>query len=119
MTSFVYANGPLGNFYQVSTNLLYKGSTTAATMDLYHYTVQTNLVAGAEVAEATNTVTIGFHYVAVDQYGNPLDSNGDGIANYLEDANGNGLFDSGDLGDWQNLNFKVIITRPRNGSALP
>jgi hypothetical protein len=119
VTNFIYATGPLGNYYQVSTNLLFKGSTTAAVQGLYHYTVQTNLVGGVEVAEGTNTVSIGFHYVAVDQYGNPLDSNGDGIPDYLEDANGNGSFDTGDLGDWQNLNLNVIITRPRNGSILP
>ena len=119
VTNFIYASGPLGNYYQVSTNLLYRGSTTAATMGLYHYTVQTNLVTGVEVAEGTNTVSLGFHYVAVDQYGNPLDSNGDGIADYLEDANGNGIYDAGDLGDWQGLNLKVLISRPRNGSILP
>jgi len=83
-------------------------------LGLYHYTVQTN-----EVVEGTNTVSIGFHYVATDAYGNPLDSNGDGIPDYLEDANGNGIYDTGDLGDWQNLNLHVIITRPRNGSTLP
>jgi len=119
LTNFVYATGPLGNYYQVSTNLLNKGSTTATALGLYHYTVQTNLVGGVEVVEGTNTVSIGFHYVATDQYGNPLDSNGDGIPDYLEDANGNGIYDAGDLGDWQNLNLNVIITRPRDGGILP
>jgi hypothetical protein len=119
VTNFIYATGTLGNYYQVSTNLLNEGNTTAATLGLDHYTVQTNLVAGVEVVEATNTVSIGFHYVAVDQYGNPLDNNGDGIPDYLEDANGNGIYDSGDLGDWQGLNLNVIITRPRNGGILP
>ena len=69
--------------------------------------------------EGTNIVSIGYHYVALDQYGNPLDSNGGGIPDYLEDANGNGIYDAGDLGDWQNFNLKVLITRPRNGSLLP
>ncbi|HLX70602.1 MAG TPA: hypothetical protein VKV04_13330 [Verrucomicrobiae bacterium] len=119
VTNFIYATGPLGNYYQVSTNLLNQGSTTAAALGLYHYTVQTNLVGSAEVAEGTNTVSIGFHYVAVDQYGNPLDSNGDGIPDYLEDANGDGVYDTGDLGDWQHLNLNVIITQPRNGSVFP
>jgi hypothetical protein len=101
VTNFIYATGPLGSYYQVSTNLLYMGSTTAAALGLYHYTVQTNLVGGYEVAEGTNTVSIGYHYVATDQYGNPLDTNGDGIPDYLEDVNGDGIFDAGDLGDWQ------------------
>lgn len=121
VTNFIYANGPLGNYYQVSTNLLNAGSTTAAALGLYHYTVQTNLVSGAEVPEGANTVSIGFHYVAVDQYGNPLDSNGDGIPDYIEDANGNGTVDSGEIG-WNitgDLGLSVTITRPRNGSILP
>jgi hypothetical protein len=99
--------------------LINAGSTNAAALGLYHYTVTTNLVNGQEVPEGTNTVSIGFHYVAVDQYGNPLDSNGDGIPDYLEDANGNGIYDAGDQGDWQNFNLNVIITQPQNGSVLP
>jgi hypothetical protein len=82
---------------------------------LYHYTVTTN-----QVIEGTNTVSIGFHYVAT-AYGNPLDTNGDGIPDYLEDANGNGLVDSGEIG-WNivgDLGLKVLITRPENNSVIP
>jgi hypothetical protein len=119
-----YQAGPLGNYYYPTSGtnlatLINAGSTNASALGLYHYTVSTNLVGGYEVPEGTNIVSIGYHYVAVDQYGNPLDSNGDGIPDYLEDANGNGIYDTGDLGDWQNLNLNVIITRPRNGSILP
>jgi hypothetical protein len=72
------------------------------------------------VVEGTNTVSIGYHYVAVDANGNPLNSNGDGIPDYLQDANGNGVYDFGDLGVWQNsLYLKVLITRPRNNSIIP
>ena len=39
---------------------------------------------------------IGYHYVATDPGGNPLDTNGDGNPDYLEDANGNGLIDNGE-----------------------
>ena len=53
------------------------------------------------VIEGANTVSIGYHYVAVDGNGNPLDSNGNGIPDYLEDANGNGVFDTGDPSDWR------------------
>jgi len=59
--------------------------------------------------------------VATDANGSPFDSNGDGILDYLEDINGNGLVDSGELG-WNivgDLGLNVIITRPRNGSTLP
>ena len=50
--------------------------------------------------EGTSTVDIGYHYVATDAYGNPLDTDGDGIPDYIEDANGNGTVDSGET-DWQ------------------
>ena len=42
------------------------------------------------------------------------------IPDYLEDANGDGVYDYGDLGNWQStLNLNVLITKPRNGSSLP
>ena len=41
-------------------------------------------------------VDIGFHYVATDANGNPLDTNGDGIPDYIKDANGNGSVDNGE-----------------------
>jgi len=115
--SFNWQTSWLGAFYQ-STNspLLNKGSTSATNVGLYHFTTQTN-----QTVEGTNIVSIGYHYVAVDQYGNPLDSNGDGIPDYLEDANGNGLVDSGEIG-WNivgDLGLKVLITQPRNGSNVP
>ena len=85
-------------------------------MGLYHFTVTTN-----NVIEGTNTVSIGFHYVAVDANGNPLDTNEDGIPDYLEDANGNGVVDSGEI-NWQvngDLGLQVWITRPQNNSVIP
>lgn len=86
-----------GNFYlPTNSPLLHVGSTNANLLGLYHYTITTN-----QVVEGTNIVSIGYHYVATDAYGNPLDTNGDGIADYLEDANGNGVFDTGDLGEWK------------------
>ena len=63
-------------------------------LGLYHFTTQTN-----QVKETNSIVDIGYHYVAVNAYGQPVDSNGDGIPDYLEDANGDGLFDVGDLAD--------------------
>jgi hypothetical protein len=86
-----------GNFYQSTNSLLIQaGSTNANLLGLYHFTTQTN-----QVPETNSIVTIGYHYVATDAYGNPLDSNGDGIPDYLEDANGDGIFDAGDLGEWK------------------
>jgi hypothetical protein len=95
--SLAYQSGPLGDFYQPTNSpLINAGSTTADQVGLYHFTTQTN-----QVPETNSIVDIGYHYVATDQYGNPLDTNGDGIPDYLEDANGDGIFDVGDLGDWK------------------
>jgi len=106
-----YQTSFLGSFYQPSNSLLIlMGSTNANLIGLYHFTMQTN-----QVVEGTNTVTIGYHYVATDQSGNPLDTNGDGIPDYLEDANGDGIFDTGDLANWLLL---VYIDSPTNGSVL-
>ena len=86
-----------GNYYlPTNSPLIHAGSTYANLLGLYHFTITTN-----QVVEGTNIVSIGYHYVATDQYGNPLDSNGDEIPDYLEDANGDGIFDAGDLADWQ------------------
>ena len=101
--SLAYQTGPLGSFYQPSGSpLLNKGSTTADQVGLYHFTVTTN-----EVVDGTNLVSIGYHYVATDAYGNPLDSNGDGVPDYIEDANGNGLVDNGEA-NWA----LAIISQP-------
>jgi hypothetical protein len=113
-----YQTGALGIYYYPTnqTTLIHEGSQTAPLAGLYHYTVTTN-----NTIEGTNTVSIGFHYVAVGANGLPLDTNGDGIPDYLEDANGNGLVDSGEI-DWQlagDLGLSVLITQPANNSTIP
>ena len=86
-----------GDYYlPAGSPLVQRGSTTADKVGLYHFTTQTN-----QVPETNSIVTIGYHYVATDANGNPLDTNGDGIPDYIEDANGNGVYDMGDLWNWQ------------------
>ena len=117
LISYNWQSSWLGNYYlPTNSPLIDHGSTTADQIGLYHFTTQTN-----QVKETNSIVDIGYHYVAVDTNGIPIDTNGDGIPDYLEDANGNGLVDSGEIG-WNifgDLGLKVLITRPRNGGTLP
>jgi hypothetical protein len=113
-----WESGDLGYYYYPTnqTNLIHTGSQLASAAGLYHYTVTTN-----NVIEGTNIVSIGFHYVACGTNGLPIDTNGDGIPDYLEDINGNGVVDSGEI-DWQvagDLGLTVWITQPANNSKIP
>lgn len=104
LTSFTYTNGTLGGYYQVSTNLYDMGSRNATNAGLYHYTVKTS-----QAKETNSVVDIGFHYVAVDANGNPVDTDGDGIPDYLEDRNGDGN-GANDATSWQNYNSPNGLT---------
>lgn len=117
VTNFSWESSWFGNYYlPTNSPLIDVGWVTADVAGLYHFTTQTN-----QTIEGTSQVDIGYHYVATDINGIPLDSNADGIADYLSDINGNGLVDSGEIG-WNicgDLGLKVIITRPRNGTTIP
>jgi hypothetical protein len=117
LTSLDYQKGTYGRYYQPATStLINAGSMTAAGAGLYHYTTQTN-----NVKEASTTVDIGYHYVAADSSGNPNDQDGDGMPDYLEDRNGNGVVDSGEtaFNSATDLGLKVTITRPNASSIVP
>lgn len=116
---FNWQTGPFGNFYLPGGSILIDAdtATTANLVGLYHFTTQTN----TSSYEGLSALDTGYHYVAVDSNGNPLDSNSDGIPDYLEDVNGNGVVDSGEIG-WnisQDLGLKVQITKPKNDSIIP
>ena len=92
--------GLLGRYYYPTdggnlSSLIDAGSTTADTVGLYHYTTQTD-----QTKEGTTQVDIGWHYVALDGSGNPVDTDGDGIPDYREDVNGDGVYNSGDIANW-------------------
>lgn len=118
-----YQTGPLGNFYQPTTSpLINAGSVTADLTTLYHFTTQTN-----QTKETNSTVDIGLHYVALATDGLPADTDGEGLSDYFEDSNGNGLFDGNEVYNWTNaytltnglndlqnyqLTFNVLVNDP-------
>lgn len=95
-----YQTGALGaNYYptaQTATNLAYLlnvgSAANAGTLGLYHFTCTTN-----QVKETNSIVDIGAHSIAWDLVKRQaIDSDGDGVADYLEDFNGNGTADAGE-----------------------
>jgi hypothetical protein len=92
----VYLASWLGRYYYPTNDgmlstLLNAGSTAANNLGLYHFTTTTN-----QVKETNSTVDIGFHYVAVNSAGQPIDTDGDSLADYFEDTDGDGTVDSGE-----------------------
>jgi len=86
-----YASGPFGDYYLTTLTPLYQaGSRSAGDAGLGQYTTFTN-----QVKDATNQpVNIGLHYVAapssylLTSNSCPLDSDGDGISDYVEVEHG-------------------------------
>jgi len=95
-SSPAYQTGSLGSFYYPSTltTLIHSGSRSAADAGLYHYTVTADNAKDGDTGNGQ--VSIGFHYVACDANGKPIDSNNDNDPDYLADANGDGIQDLGE-----------------------
>jgi hypothetical protein len=86
------ANGASGGF----TNLLGAGFRTGPTAGLFHHVIATNLV-----PIGTGAVGIGFHHVRTTDAGVPLDTDGDGIPDWMEDVNGDGIHQANSESHWQ------------------
>ena len=79
-----YQAGAYGNYYLSQTNALYQaGSRTASDAGLTQYTTLSNQTRD----EADAPVNIGLHYVAATN-SLPLDSDGDGVPDYVEVEHG-------------------------------
>jgi hypothetical protein len=103
ISSFNYAEGPLGLWYQSSSDFVDHGHTTADQIGFFHYTTSTS-----QIREGFTPLDIGFHYIAVDGSGNPVDSDSDGTPDFVEDGNGNGWVDGGDT------EYMITLTDPNN-----
>ena len=83
-SGFNWQTGWFGNFYLPSGSpLITNGDVTANHVGLSYFTTQTS-----QVPEGFAKVDIGYHYVATDSNGNPLDTLVPGIPDYLEAPNG-------------------------------
>jgi hypothetical protein len=99
-----------GKFYLPKDSPLIKaGSTTADQVGLYEFTTQTN-----QTPETTNIVDIGYHYVATDTNGNPLDTYVPGTPNYIVDSQGNGMDVNGLPYWWEGEYFGQVGLDPNS-----
>jgi len=80
----------VGDFHLAAESVLRDMSTRRASeCGLYHYSTE---VDGAE--EGSGKADIGYHYASDE------DTDGDGVADVLEDRSGDGLADDGDPSNW-------------------
>jgi hypothetical protein len=74
-SGFNWQSSRFGNYYlPTNSPVIDKGGTTADQLGLYQFTTQ-----ASQVPETNSIVDIGYHYVATDASGNPLDPNGNGM----------------------------------------
>ena len=88
-----YASGPFGKrYYTEGSNPLHNGGSRSPTAaGLFHHTTRTTQQKEGSKAAGLN-VDVGFHYVAANNANNlPIDSDGEGLADYYEDRNGNNV----------------------------
>jgi hypothetical protein len=98
-----YQAGPFGDFYLPNTTPLYgAGGDTPANLGLYHYTTRVDQVKEGEDSGKVNA-NIGLHYIAATN-GVPIDTDGDGIPDYVENWHGDGNYSAhtDTETDWQN-----------------
>jgi hypothetical protein len=91
-----YQTGPLGAHYlPITTPLYHAGSRTVDDAGMHQYTTRADQVKDGDELPSGHNVSIGLHYVATTNASStiPMDSDGDGIPDYVEDGNGNGVVD--------------------------
>jgi len=87
-----YKTNFLSSYYLPTNSLLgHAGSQAANYSGLYWYCAKID-----QVPETNSQVSISWHHVALGTNNLPLDGDGDLLASYYEDRNGNGLKDDGE-----------------------
>jgi RHS repeat-associated protein len=108
LTTNDFQTGALGRYYYPATggnlsSLIDSGSRSATNVGLYHYTTKID-----HAKELNSIVDIGFHYVALSN-AVPMDTDADGLADYLEDTSGDGLYQIGEK-RWRGIPSAHVIT---------
>src|SRR5207247_231524 len=94
-----YQNSTFGSYYLPTSTLLYKaGSRSPVEAGLYHYTTRFDQMKIGDDTANPYKVSIGLHYVAAAS-GTPKDANNNGIPDWVEDGDGDGVFNDGDMLD--------------------
>ncbi len=90
VTGLGFETGPLGRFYlPLGCPLINTSSVPdASTVGMYHMTTTTN-----QWKETNSVLDIGFHFVATGTNGLASDLDDDGLPDYVEDADGDGVVD--------------------------
>lgn len=105
VTSIDFQPGALGACYlPTNSAFINAGSRNATNAGLYHFTTATN-----QTKEGSSTVDFGLHYVAVNGSGLPVDTDGDGLPDYFEDWNGNGLLTAGETYFTNSYSFSASL----------
>jgi hypothetical protein len=118
VNSFDWQTGPLGDFYQPTNSpMIDAGSILDAdAAGFYHMTATTN-----QIKEANSRLDMGYHYVALNEQGFPVDTDGDGIADYLLDidSNWNGISDGVEMQcGYDPYTMNAIGTSSTNGCSI-
>lgn len=111
LTNLVYQTGPLGpNYLGGNLILSNRGSIRADLVGLGQYTIRTN-----QAREYSSIVDIGLHYVALAANGLPVDTDGDGLPDYIEDRNGNGSRQQGETAAY---NYAGVLGSDTDGDGV-
>ncbi|MCZ7591328.1 MAG: hypothetical protein M5U15_03855 [Kiritimatiellae bacterium] len=99
--SNTFVTGPYGsNYLHPGSPAVNAGGTNADAVGMYHYTTD-----ASGLRETNSIVDIGFHY------GTTNDADGDGLADFIEDSNGNGIFDAG-------IDYSDLFVTDTDGDGL-